>query len=216
MPIDYARRSEKYVTKQPLKNTRRNHEPSDFPFLKVMGLVVLISLFIYGLFYISHHKPTLFAKATLTSPIVKVKLPLAMKHVVTNESSQEDQPPPVQFDFYQMLPNMQLNVDAQDQANKASSPSSAVVLNALPDSSKKNRSIYYLQLTSLTDENEAEQFQSDLNQQGFQTVIRSIDRDGTVFYRVQMGPYKDRNEATSTQATLEKQNISSVIIGNNG
>jgi len=212
MPIDYARRSEKYVTKHPLKNTRRNSS-AGFPWLKMVGLTVLIGLFIYGLFYVSYHKPALFTKTALMNSVVKAKIPVAAKHAMAVQPLQANQPAPVQFDFYQMLPNMQLNVDAQDK-DKTASPLSSATPNVSTNTSKKIKAIYYLQLTSVTDENDAKQFQDDLNQQGFQSVIRSIDRDGTIFYRVQMGPYKNHDEAESTQETLEKQNISSVIIGN--
>jgi cell division protein FtsN len=115
--------------------------------------------------------------------------------IVTN--NQIAAPKNVKFDFYQMLPKMRVNINN----------SAAATTNTPPKHSQ-----YVLQLASFTDQSAASDFQTKIQQFGFNTKLYKTQQGNIVRYRVQIGPFKHEQDAEDMRDNLQRKNIDCILI----
>ena len=113
-----------------------------------------------------------------------------------------DKVPPPQYDFYQILPNMEVNVsewEAKDQ--KTTEP--------LADSN----GVYILQVGSFEQYEAADEMKAHLALLGIKADIQRVVINGReVRYRVRVGPYKDQEKLGEARKLLLANNMDFVLL----
>jgi len=202
MPRDYKHRAH-----------RRKKKHSASPWLGVVtGL--LIGLFIAFLVYIKMQ-----AGDSTTQIVVEKTLP--------EESTQEDvrdvrketratiTPPEPRFDFYNLLPEMEVIVPeseikkprvqpAAPESPAASAPASTPV------------GTFYLQVGSFRNAEQADNLKAKLAFSGFETVIHKatleINGKSETFHRVRVGPFNNLEAANRSREKLITSGIDSKVV----
>lgn len=117
----------------------------------------------------------------------------------TPESEQSDP----QFDFYDVLPSMEVEV-TDDKANAAASGSAAGAIDA-PGS-------YILQVGSYRNFADADRVKAKLALQGVAASIQKITIDNDTWHRVRIGPISNLNKLEETRRTLREAQIDALVI----
>lgn len=101
----------------------------------------------------------------------------------------------IKFDFYQMLPKMQVTIDNSSTTNTT-----------------PNHGQYILQLASFANQDEATDFQKNIKNLGFHSKLQAVQQANLTRYRVQIGPFKKQQDAEDMRDNLQKQDIDCIII----
>ena len=128
----------------------------------------------------------------------------------TREVRQNSNIPPEkpEFDFYKMLPELQVNVSPNLDVNIGSKP--ATPSPSTPPSQPKpiNTELYYLQVGAFTKFESADQQKAGLVLQNWPTKVQQIRKDdGRSIYRILVGPYNPGRELSSAEKGLKKQGL---------
>lgn len=208
MARDYAKRPKKKATRKPLSRKRASVAPWTWLVTGLlMGLVIAavaylkISTFTQD----STTKPPLQAKANAKSAPHPDKNPPAPKAVAKA-------PPPPKFDFYTLLPEMEVAVNEPAPPKPAMAPPVAATEDpVLPHPLAQAK--YRLQLASFKRYSDADTLKAKLAMTGHIVEIHSIKLDnGTVWYRVYTPIFTDREQAITLQKELQNQAINSMLL----
>jgi cell division protein FtsN len=190
MPRDYKHRAH-----------RRKKRPAVSPWLGVLtGL--LIGLFVAFLVYIKMQ-----SKGQPPQVIVKETLPAkSTAESVREEEPLADKPPEPRFDFYTLLPEMEVVVPEQQIRGK---PEQGVRQVERPGT-------YYLQVGSFKNGEQADRLKAELAIMGFETVIQKVTIDNNqatdTWHRVRVGPYSELEALNSARRKLKAGGIDSSLV----
>lgn len=154
-----------------------------------LTLLILLALIIlsYHLLQHTHHQSIAPALKTKTTQTTKKNI-VAIKQSDTSET---------QFDFYSVLPKMAVSV--QDKMDATTTPQAA--------------SVYFLQVASFPNREDAETFKSHLADLGFKVLIKSFQgKNGLTWNRLYVGPYPTLDQAESVQKQLHNSGITGILI----
>lgn len=174
MAIDYAKKSPQATSPH-----RR--------FWLICLLILLVVLAIPALFYVHYmHMPHFHHTKTIAKPILKDKKISHMETAATQTN----------FDFYAMLPKMQVNV-------KKASPTTVQIPAGKP--------YYLLQVATSTQPQAAQQLVTKLGVMGLNAYTKTTtNKSGQPRYQILVGPYiKDKNASTD-QSYLRSNHINSI------
>lgn len=161
--------------------------------LWLMAALVL-ALFILGLVYLHYHR-----KHQYEPPAAKKTLKKTTKaHSQTKTTKTEPK-----FDFYTMLPDMQVG----EETAKASQ-SKAPIAEAKASAVKHK---YVLQAGAFKRYEDADKVRANLILQGFTVQIKAVDVKGVTWQRIIIGPYNSLADAQKAQAKLDKGSIKSLL-----
>jgi len=113
----------------------------------------------------------------------------------------EEQPRHPQFEFYSVLPEMEVEVPPETLR-----PSAGVT--RVPTSST---GIYQLQVASYRSSADAERMKASLALKGISARVEKVSVNDKTYYRVRSGPY-NRDQAYSLHTKLRNNNIDSLVI----
>lgn len=231
MPRDYKNRA-----------TRRKKRPTLSPLVGVLA-GLLIGLFVAFLVYIkSQPKPDepVYVQETLPPPVAAVQEEPGDVH--QDEATASPQPPKPRFDFYTLLPEMEVVIPEEEitAGLKQKTPPPAVKPAAATPASKAEAvakitpkpavttkpaaktepatpaaatGTYYLQVGSFSDGVKAERFKAELGMLGMQTSIQRVTINSKeTYHRVRVGPFRTLEELDRTRQTLKKKGIDSTPI----
>ena len=202
MPRDYKHRVH-----------RRKKKHSASPWLGVVtGL--LIGLFVAFLVYIKMQ-----ANDSTTQVVIKESLPAqsAQEDVrdVRKEKKATITPPEPRFDFYNLLPEMEVIVPESEIEKPRTKP-------VTPDSSAASASAetiagtYYLQVGSFKNAEQADNLRAKLAFSGFETVIHKatleISGKSETFHRVRVGPFNNLDAANRSREKLIASGVDSKVV----
>jgi hypothetical protein len=202
MPRDYKHRAH-----------RRKKKHSASPWLGVVtGL--LIGLFIAFLVYIKMQ-----ASDSTTQVVVKESLPAQPVEEDVRDVGKEKKatitPPEPRFDFYNLLPEMEVIVPESEIKKPRAKP-------AAPDSSAASTSAetiagtYYLQVGSFKNAEQADNLKAKLAFSGFETVIHKatleISGKSETYHRVRVGPFSNLDAANRSREKLIASGIDSKVV----
>jgi cell division protein FtsN len=202
MPRDYKHRAH-----------RRKKKHSASPWLGVVtGL--LIGLFVAFLVYIKMQ-----ANDSTTQVVVKESLPAQSPQEdmrdVRKEKKATITPPEPRFDFYNLLPEMEVIVPESEIKKPRVKP-------ATPDSSTASApaktivGTYYLQIGSFKNAEQADNLKAKLAFSGFETVIHKatleISGKSETFHRVRVGPFNNLDAANRSREKLIASGIDSKVV----
>ena len=113
----------------------------------------------------------------------------------------QEQPRHPQFEFYSVLPEMEVEVPPdtlRPSASVAQTPTSST-------------GIYQLQVASYRSSGDAERMKASLALKGISARIEKVSVNDKTYYRVRSGPY-NRDQAYSLHTRLKSNNIDSLVI----
>lgn len=190
MPRDYKHRA-----------NRRKKRPVVSPWLGVLtGL--LIGLFVAFLVYIKMQ-----SNGQPPQVIVKETLPAkSADEAAAVDDEADSKPPEPRFDFYTLLPEMEVVVPEQQIRGK---PEQGVRQVERPGT-------YYLQVGSFKNSEQADRLKAELAIMGFETVIQKVTIDNNqatdTWHRVRVGPYSELEALNSARRKLKAGGIDSSLV----
>ena len=218
MSRDYKHRARKSKKRKPLS-----------PLVGVIG-GLLIGLFVAFLVYLKMQgkpDPHVYLQESIPAPTATAEqdVPGVQKDVI-------QQPPKPRFDFYTLLPEMEVVIPEQEitaalkqppppapvvaPVEEASipAPAAAPVPKAAPVKTvKPASSTFYLQVGSFRNGVQAERFKAELAMQGMQTSIQTVTiNNKDTYHRVRVGPFHDYDTLDKTRQSLKKKGIESTPI----
>lgn len=199
---------------------------------------LLIGLFVAFLVYIksqSEPREPVYVQETLPPPATaREEVPA----VHQDESAATAAPPKPRFDFYTLLPEMEVVIPEEEITEKlkqtpppvAKPAITAPIVDAAPPQQAQPKATmerpapppapapsptgsYYLQVGSFRSGEQAERFKAELGMMGMQTSIQKVTINNTdTYHRVRVGPFGTLNELDKTRQQLKKQGIDSTPI----
>ena len=116
------------------------------------------------------------------------------------ESTEKETPSKRKFDFYTLLPELEVVVD------KDSHKSSTTISKSLPAGE------YVLQVGSFKSHEEADSLKAQLALIGVETNIEIVKVNAVNWHRVRIGPNKDVSHLQSIQQRLRNKNMDSILL----
>ena len=218
MSRDYKHRARKSKKRKPLS-----------PLVGVIG-GLLIGLFVAFLVYLKMQgkpDPHVYLQESIPAPAATAEqdVPGVQKDVI-------QQPPKPRFDFYTLLPEMEVVIPEQEitaalkpptppapvvatmEEASIPAPAAAPVPKAAPvKTAKPASSTFYLQVGSFRNGVQAERFKAELAMQGMQTSIQTVTiNNKDTYHRVRVGPFHDYDTLDKTRQSLKKKGIESTPI----
>ncbi len=112
-------------------------------------------------------------------------------------------PPKPRFDFYTLLPEMEVVIPEQEIQGKTEAGIKQV----------EQPGTYYLQVGSFRSREQADRFKAELILLGLETSIQTVTINNTdTYHRVRVGPYQQLDMLNKTRLLLNKQGVDSTLI----
>ena len=186
MPKDY-----KNINSGKKKSARNSKHLKSFFAGLTVGLCVAIIVYFY-----QHH-------GVQQTPLMRPQVTVAK---TATELSQNNDTPPPTFDFYQILPNMEVNVsewEAEDDGN----------IEEQADPGTDNTGIYILQIGSFKQFDAADEVKAKLAFMGISAEIQRVVINGKdIRHRVRVGPYADSEKLLRIRHQLTENNLSYMLL----
>jgi cell division protein FtsN len=202
-----------------------------------------IGLFATGMVWLklSHGKPPVAAVAPMlerppaAAPTAAVAgKPAAPPSAATAEAGKsepavpaENLPPKPRFDFYKILPEMEVVVSDEEMkkpeppppakepqtAKSAKEPPAPTKEAQTPKTAAAKRESYILQMGAFKQPADAERLRARLALLGIQTEVQKVTIDNKDdFHRVRSAPYANRDEVNKLRARLDQNQINSMVV----
>ena len=141
------------------------------------------------------------------------------RSVRPQEEKEIPPPPKPRFDFYTILPEMEIPVPDEGEEDNADSGGHTDSRNDETEKDTPTRDkpklspgeTYVLQVGAFRQYEEADRFKARLALLGFESHIQTVEIDGTNWHRVRIGPYSDVDRVREIQQKL-KQNAIDVLL----
>jgi len=199
---------------------------------------LLIGLFVAFLVYIKMQapaEPTGYFQESLPPP-VETTQPVKAAGPGTNSGKETPQAPPPppkpRFDFYTLLPEMEVVVPDEEipppappMRHPATSTGSVKEKQSAPTRDKPpeqpvrtntpatSTDTYLLQVGSFRNAEQAERFKAELALLGLETSIQKVTIDNKdTYHRVRVGPFHDTGALNNARSRLTKKGIESRVI----
>jgi cell division protein FtsN len=222
MPRDYKHRA-----------TRRKRRSKLPPWFGVIS-GLLVGLFVAFLVFIKMQtppEPPAFFQESLLPPVEETRPDTTTESPAgTVEETPQAQalPPKPRFDFYTLLPEMEVVVPDEEVApppppppvqypGAASQPAAQQHEPAAPAATATAKATpaetYLLQAGSFRNGEQAERFRAELALLGLETSIQKVTIDNKdTYHRVRVGPFHDTGSLNNARNRLSKQGIESSVI----
>ena len=187
MPKDYKNIKSKKTTRS---DGNSNQLKSFFAGLTV-GLCVAIIVYFY--------QHDLGQQTQIIPPRVTVENP-------EPEPGQSDDNPPPSFDFYQILPNMEVNVSEWEAED-------GEVIKEQAEPSAEKSEIYILQIGSFKQYDAADEVKAKLALMGISADIQRVVINGKdIRHRVRIGPYRDSEKLSMVRQQLTENDLNFMLL----
>ena len=191
MPRDYKHRAQR----------KKKRNPVSPWFGLLVGLA--IGLFAAFLVYIKMQPAS-------TSPVANVAAPPAAdisshkeRENRTDKKQPAPPPPKPRFDFYTLLPEMEVVIPEQEIQGKTEAGIKQV----------EEPGIYYLQAGAFRSLEQADRFKAELIMLGLDTSIQTVTINNTdTYHRVRVGPFQKLDVLNKARLILTKQGIVNKLI----
>jgi len=118
------------------------------------------------------------------------------KPVIEDHSQELQAQRKKKYDFYTVLPEMEVVIDKDE----------------IEPASQREPSSYILQVGSFKDRNDAESLKAQLALLGQQARIQTLDVNQTRWHRVRLGPFDSARKADSIKRRLQKNGIHALMM----
>jgi cell division protein FtsN len=127
--------------------------------------------------------------------------------LVEEDSKKADKPKKPRYDFFTVLPEMEVVVPEQELSRKADKPEPAP--NSSSDSNQDN---YILQVGSFRNAADAEQMKARLALLGSVATVQTVTVNGKTWHRVRIGPFKGARKADEMRRMLSDNQIDTLVM----
>ncbi|MGB5340112.1 MAG: SPOR domain-containing protein [Gammaproteobacteria bacterium] len=193
MPRDYKHRAQRGKQRAPLS-----------PWLGLLA-GLLIGLFVAFLVYIRMQEtpapaPQAQTEATPAAPATKQP---GRTDPGATDSSSGAAPPRPRFDFYTLLPEMEVVVPEREIKGAAHEGIKQV----------EEPGTYFLQVGSFSSSEQADRFKAELTLLGLDTSIQKVTiNNADTYHRVRVGPYHDLGALNQARKILNREGIEGALI----
>jgi len=128
-----------------------------------------------------------------------------------NEDTESTAPKKPRYDFFTVLPEMEVVVPEQELRRKAKSkpePASETNTPSVPESGEN----YILQVGSFRNASEADQMKARLAMMGSTATIQTVTVNGDTWHRVRIGPFKGARKADEMRRMLSDNHIDTMVV----
>lgn len=127
--------------------------------------------------------------------------------LVEDDDTKADKPKKPRYDFFTVLPEMEVVVPEQELSRKADKPEPA------PDTSTANNNdSYILQVGSFRNAADAEQMKARLALLGSMATVQTVTVNGETWHRVRIGPFKGARKADEMRRMLSDNQIDTLVM----
>jgi len=163
----------------------------------ITGLV--IGLFVAFIVYLKEHQSGIQTGQSPELVIQNINKPI----IPDAENTEESRIPEPQFDFYQILPNMEVNVSEWEAEEEKQSDSIAA----------DDSGVYILQVGSFEQYEAADEVKARLALLGVSADIQRVVINGRdIRHRVRVGPYKDPAKLQEARDRLLANNLDFMLL----
>jgi cell division protein FtsN len=111
-------------------------------------------------------------------------------------------PPKPRFDFYTILPELEVFIPEPRQSQEADAPPTPV----------ESPGTYVLQTGSFQSNQEADRAKAELALIGIQATIQKVSVDRQTWHRVRIGPFDRLDELNDVRARLREHEIEAILL----
>lgn len=141
------------------------------------------------------------------APTVDSKTPAASESALVDENSTEAaKPRKPRYDFFTVLPEMEVVVPEQELSRKAEPAPDVASASTLTQDS------YILQVGSFRSEADAEQMKARLAMLGSVATIQTVTVNNQTWHRVRIGPFKGARMADEKRRMLSDNQIDTLVM----
>jgi cell division protein FtsN len=211
------------------KQAYRGNEKQSWPAWVWLGIGVLLGLTLSALVLIKDWAPML-RKKNLPQPNPEAAAPKEPEQAVADEAGKKPAPPKKTFDFYSVLPEMEVVIPdaelsakaraeqqrqqqqmAQAQAGNATGSAGAPAAQATPPASAAESGTRYVLLAgSYAEAKAADEAKAKLALLGIVAKVQSITINGKTWNRVIVGPYPNASETETAKSTLADNGVKAI------
>jgi len=207
------------------KSSKQAYRPQDrqaWPAWVWLGLGVLLGLALSALVLIKDWAPML-RKKNLPQPNAEATAPKESETAVADEAAKKPAPPKKTFDFYSVLPEMEVVIpDAelsakaraeQQRQQAAMAQSQTANTNATtpaPPASTEGGGRYVLLAGSYGDPKAADEAKAKLALLGVVAKVQSITINGKTWNRVMVGPYANASDTEAAKKSLADNGVKAI------
>jgi cell division protein FtsN len=208
------------------KQAYRGNEKQGWPAWIWLCLGVLLGLGLSALILIKDWAPML-RKKNLPQPNPEATAPKESEQAVAEDAAKKPAPPKKTYDFYSVLPEMEVVIpdaelsakaraEQQRQQQQAAQAQAGAAANATPTTvaapaaSTEAGARYVLLAGSYAEAKAADEAKAKLALLGIVAKVQSITINGKTWNRVIVGPYSNASETESAKATLAENGVKAI------
>lgn len=200
------------------KQAYRENERQSWPAWVWLGLGVLLGLTLSALVLIKDWAPML-RKKNLPQPNAEATAPKESDQAAVDEAGKKPAPPKKTYDFYSVLPEMEVVIPDAELSAKAkaeqlrqqqAAAQAANPANSTPAPAAEASARYVLLAGSYTDPRAADEAKAKLALLGIVTKVQTITINGKVWNRIMVGPYPNASETEAAKKTLTDNGIKAI------
>jgi len=201
---------------------RENDRQAAWPAWIWLGIGVLLGLTLSALVLVKDWAPML-RKKNLPQPNAEATAPKESESAVADEAAKKPAPPKKSFDFYSVLPEMEVVIpDAelsakaraeQQRQQAAMAQSQTANTNATtpaPPASTEGGGRYVLLAGSYGDPKAADEAKAKLALLGVVAKVQSITINGKTWNRVMVGPYANASDTEAAKKSLADNGVKAI------
>ena len=201
---------------------RENDRQTAWPAWIWLGIGVLLGLTLSALVLVKDWAPML-RKKNLPQPNAEATAPKESESAVADEAAKKPAPPKKSFDFYSVLPEMEVVIpDAelsakaraeQQRQQAAMAQSQTANTNATtpaPPASTEGGGRYVLLAGSYGDPKAADEAKAKLALLGVVAKVQSITINGKTWNRVMVGPYANASDTETAKKSLADNGVKAI------
>ena len=164
----------------------------------LIGLGTAVALMLKG--YLPEFKPH--------TPAVDSNPSGVTESAILEESPQEAKPKKPRYDFFTVLPEMEVVVPEQELKRKAKPAPDTPNNSVFSD----DQDSYVLQVGSFQNVTDAEQMKARLALMGSVATIQTVTVNGQTWHRVRIGPFKGARKADQMRRMLADNRIDTLVM----
>ena len=187
-----------------------------------LGLGVLLGLTLSAIMLIKDWVPQLHKK-NLPQPNPEASAPKESEQAVADEAGKKPAPPKKTYDFYSVLPEMEVVIpdaelsakakaEQQRQQALAQSQANAQAQTAATPNGAESGMRYFLQTGSYPDAKGADEAKAKLALLGFIAKVQPITINGKTWNRVRVGPYASASDLETAKKSLADTGINAIAL----
>jgi len=208
------------------KQAYRGNEKQSWPAWIWLCLGVLLGLGLSALILVKDWAPML-RKKNLPQPNPEATAPKESEQAVAEDAARKPAPPKKTYDFYSVLPEMEVVIPdaelsakaraeqqrqqqqaAQTQAGAANPATATAAATPTPAADASGR--YVLMAGSYAEARAADEAKAKLALLGIVAKVQSITINGKTWNRVIVGPYSNASETEAAKATLAENGVKAI------